>query len=132
MIKRLDASNLAIRNQADTTFYHWQVGQEIIHNFLQFTHATPLFYTNNDLLFKTLDGAAAWQAVMQIIHGADYRVDIPRCGDVTLLPGKTLDLVTNPAYCILPGAGTLTQNACYYNPAADELRIYDGVNWKVH
>ena len=96
------------------------------------------------IVFQSWDGSGFVDCLLLKGEGWGNVVDIPRAGDIIVLPTKniTLSAATPPTAVLNAIGGWLTlpdtrpaipvANTVRYNAATDTFEIYDGSAWKVH
>lgn len=116
----------------------WGTGRWKIIDTVKIQFVDAIFRQGSGGLY-TYDGSAYWFALysfdtamrqcLKLINGA---AEIPRAGDITVLPNKTLDIMDG--VLALPDSRPPVPMAgdCRYDAATDTFEIYDGAAWHAH
>lgn len=130
LLREWTSSIMALRNRADTEYRDLIIRSLMPQSsiVMQADAGICSFYPNK-FYFGQYEGGVGWHYVANIV---DKMLNISRCGDVTLMANRGVNL--GGGFLRVPGTARPTPlvNDIYYSPIGDTLWIFDGTDWKAH
>ena len=127
-LKQISSTRFGIMNRAQSAYRGLQLESFTATKYLDFYDGGRIATLNQaaaNVLLQSYD--TAYRDCIELVGGM---ANIPRCGDVTLLSGKTVNYGSGTFQ--VPGAGSAIAGSLKYIALTDELCIYDWVDtaWK--